>query len=215
MGGRGREGQGRGGEGGKEKGGEGRRERNRSSTFWVKFTPLKVKKAIPQKECIYRRGAHLPHVGRLSPLYTTIVWDKWPVRRETYGYLNIFKACLSWYSLRLPTVGWWLVTYWDSLLSRRRSPIQALNLPGPASSDVDRNHAFYDDSCVDVVATNKRRNKVNPLESRSNRATSNNMKLKHTGLVQGHLHSAHSVARSLHRRTSQLRRSSQIGQRAT
>jgi len=44
MGGRGREGQGRGGEGGKEKGGEGRRERNRSSTFWVKFTPLKVKK---------------------------------------------------------------------------------------------------------------------------------------------------------------------------
>ena len=69
MGGRGREGQGRGGEGGKEKGGEGRRERNRSSTFWVKFTPLKVKKAIPQKECIYRRGAHLPHVGRLSPLY--------------------------------------------------------------------------------------------------------------------------------------------------
>jgi len=63
---------------------------------------VKVKSTIPHKEC--RWGVHFPHLG-LEPVggSTTWVYDAWPMRCQTYGYLPSHHTSLprEWYQIIL------------------------------------------------------------------------------------------------------------------
>ena len=57
----------------------------------ITITSPTVKECHTHEKC--RRGAHLPFLGREpGARYTTEVYDAWPVRCETYGYLPSRRA---------------------------------------------------------------------------------------------------------------------------